>query len=309
MASTHSIDSSDRGHAGRLLAHAFSHLLGDQAADDPSYEPLVVIASDRTPASTWLASFLDTTPTRTTVERIAVCHGPALGRMLGTVDSGRLQTDLALHRLVVIDHADEVGGAERQRSLVDLLDALRARGVATCVSVATHPAATATLDPRLASRLAEGLLVMAPTSATSAAASGPHPPRRPVAIQRVVAAVAVHLECPLADLLGPSRCRSIADARSMAMYVARMATGRSYHAIGAACGGRDHTTVLHAVRVVQRRMARDAAYAAEVSRLVDRFSGFGVCSEPVSGASPRRTQPRRRPGRPRIHGSPTANRP
>ena len=303
------IDGGHRGEPNGLLAHAFSHLLGDQAADDPAYEPLVVIAADRTPASTWLASFLDAASTRAAVERIAVCHGPALGRMLGTVNSGRLQADLALHRLVVIDHADEVEGAEQQRSLVNLLDALRARGVATCVSVATHPAATATLDPRLASRLAAGLLVMAPASAASAPSCVPRPKRRPVSIQRVMAAVAVHLECPLADLLGPSRCRSIADARSMAMYVARMASGRSYHAIGAACGGRDHTTVLHAVRVVQRRMAHDAAYAEEVSRLVHRFSGFNVCSERVIGASPRRTRPRRRSRRPSTHGFPTANRP
>jgi chromosomal replication initiator protein len=53
-----------------------------------------------------------------------------------------------------------------------------------------------------------------------------------------------------ADLVGPSRCRQVSLARGMAMYLARRLTPKSLESIGAAFGGRDHTTVLHAVRKI-----------------------------------------------------------
>jgi hypothetical protein len=83
-----------------------------------------------------------------------------------------------------------------------------------------------------------------------------------------------HHELDVDDLLGPSRRRAVASARSLAMYLARLLTPKSLYAIGSACGGRDHTTVMHGVRVAERRIAGDTAFAADVARLVANLQGL-----------------------------------
>jgi chromosomal replication initiator protein len=72
-----------------------------------------------------------------------------------------------------------------------------------------------------------------------------------------------------ADLTGPSRRRQMAWARGVAMYLARTLTGQSLQSIGRAFGDRDHTTVLHGIRVTEERRSRDPAVAAEIERLVN----------------------------------------
>lgn len=72
-------------------------------------------------------------------------------------------------------------------------------------------------------------------------------------IQRVVAEkfnVSVH------DLVGKRRTHNIAFARQVAMYLCRKLTGCSYPEIGAIFGGRDHSTVIHANKVVSEKLER-----------------------------------------------------
>jgi chromosomal replication initiator protein len=82
-------------------------------------------------------------------------------------------------------------------------------------------------------------------------------------VKRVVAAFGVSE----AELLGASRLRGVLRARQVAMYLARDLTGLSLPRLGAAFGGRDHTTVLHACRKVEEEMASDAVLAKRVSEL------------------------------------------
>jgi chromosomal replication initiator protein len=51
------------------------------------------------------------------------------------------------------------------------------------------------------------------------------------------------------------------------MYLTRQLTHRSFPAIGGAFGGRDHSTVIHAVRVVERRMEEDSLVRADIKAL------------------------------------------
>jgi hypothetical protein len=273
MASPSVIDARDRGGAGELLTHSFSQLmrLGTDAAIP--FAPLVIVAADRTPASDCLAAFLEAESMAIPLDHIAIWDGPTLGRTLAARGGDRLLEHLTRHRLVVIDHIDDVGGTDRQRAVVGLFDALHRSGTATCVSLATHPSMARSLAHQLASRLSGGLLVVLPDAQRGRATNQWRSSRRPVTLTRIFTAVSRHEECSVADLYGPSRCRAIAAARSLAMYVARVVTQKSFHAIGAACGGRDHTTAMHAMKVVTRRMTRDAAFAGDVSRLVDRFAG------------------------------------
>jgi chromosomal replication initiator protein len=66
------------------------------------------------------------------------------------------------------------------------------------------------------------------------------------------------------DLAGKSRTRDIVVPRQVAMYLLRAETDASLIEIGGELGGRDHTTVLHGIRQVEKSLASDAALRAHV---------------------------------------------
>ncbi len=90
------------------------------------------------------------------------------------------------------------------------------------------------------------------------------PPR---AISRIQAAVAAYYGLRVQDLTGRRRTRHLARPRQVAMYLARRHTNYSYPAIGRCFGGRDHTTVLDACRVVERQARTDPEIARDLARL------------------------------------------
>ena len=75
-------------------------------------------------------------------------------------------------------------------------------------------------------------------------------PRRGDPVAAVQEAVCAHFGIALRDLVGPSRRADLAHARHIAMWLARETTTASLPEIGRAFGGRDHTTVLYAVRKI-----------------------------------------------------------
>jgi len=141
------------------------------------------------------------------------------------------------------------------------------RGTSFVVTMRAHPMACAMLEPSLASRLAGGLVVPLPPAGTprgpATADAAPAP-----SLRRIINATARLHGLAAADLTGPSRRRQMAWARGVAMYLARTLTGQSLQSIGRAFGDRDHTTVLHGIRVTEERRSRDPAVAAEIERLV-----------------------------------------
>jgi len=72
---------------------------------------------------------------------------------------------------------------------------------------------------------------------------------------------------PLEDLCGPARKRPLVDARQITMYVMRELTDLSYPSIGEQFGGRDHTTVLHAVQKITGQMKEKRAVFDQVTQL------------------------------------------
>lgn len=70
------------------------------------------------------------------------------------------------------------------------------------------------------------------------------------------------------DLCGPSRTRPLVTARQICMYVFRELTDFSYPAIGREFGGRDHTTVIHAVDKITRLMGERRAIYDQVAELI-----------------------------------------
>ena len=88
-------------------------------------------------------------------------------------------------------------------------------------------------------------------------------------------AVARHFGVDAAALSSSSRTAAVAWPRHVAMHLARELTDESLPAIGAAFGGRSHTTVLHACRRTRERLAADAAAAGDVDNLVRTLRGRG----------------------------------
>jgi chromosomal replication initiator protein len=79
--------------------------------------------------------------------------------------------------------------------------------------------------------------------------------RHSITIEQIQRRVAEHFDVRIADMTSKRRPASIAFPRQVAMYLARELTKASLNEIGDAFGGRDHGTVLHACKLVKKRMA------------------------------------------------------
>ena len=73
------------------------------------------------------------------------------------------------------------------------------------------------------------------------------------------------------ELCSANRSRDLAQARQIAMYLCRELTDMSLPEVGTAFGGRDHTTVMHAVKVIRERMAQKHAVFNQVTELTARI--------------------------------------
>ena len=80
---------------------------------------------------------------------------------------------------------------------------------------------------------------------------------RQITVENIQKTVADYYKMKVADLFSPKRTRAIARPRQVAMWLAKDLTAHSYPMIGDAFGGRDHTTVLHAVRKIDSLRTKD----------------------------------------------------
>ncbi len=86
-------------------------------------------------------------------------------------------------------------------------------------------------------------------------------------IQNIIDAVTKFYDVKLADLQSKRRHRSITVPRQVCMYLARHRTRYSLEEIGGYFGGRDHTTVMHAVKTTEDRMASEEDFAKQIEIL------------------------------------------
>jgi chromosomal replication initiator protein len=97
-----------------------------------------------------------------------------------------------------------------------------------------------------------------------------------VNIQTIQAAVCRHFRVTHLDLVSRRRGRGIVRPRQVGMWLARHLTVASLPEIGRAFGGRDHTTVMHALGVVERLMLQDAYWRNAVWTIVDSVDERGT---------------------------------
>jgi chromosomal replication initiator protein len=97
--------------------------------------------------------------------------------------------------------------------------------------------------------------------------------RPETSIDTIIQGCARFFNIKVSELKGPRRTRQVVVPRQIAMYLARKHTGMSLPEIGKRFGGRDHTTVLHAIRKITGCVEEDAAYRKKVD-LVARTLGL-----------------------------------
>jgi chromosomal replication initiator protein len=89
-------------------------------------------------------------------------------------------------------------------------------------------------------------------------------PEKSVPVETIKRRVAAYFDLSLEDIVSQRRHRAVARPRQIAMYFCKRLTRRSFPDIGQRFGGRDHTTVMHAVKRVEELALTDAAFAAEL---------------------------------------------
>ena len=254
----------------------------DKTVDVPArHNPLVVVGPSGCGKSQWLKNFFHLWRKRST-EKAGLWDGLALGAEIAAADEAdtldRWRSRFVSLPLVLIDGIDRVADSHSQQLLPFLFDAAASAGKQWVVTLRAHPHVCTTIQSALATRLSGGLVIALPRPAFKqhshpARGLGSLRLRQPKAVlRRVIATTALHYGLTPDDLTGPSRHRATAHARAMAMVLARQLTGQSLLAIGNAFGNRDHTTVMHSLRVVHKRLGNDCGVACDMDQLLRRLA-------------------------------------
>jgi len=90
-------------------------------------------------------------------------------------------------------------------------------------------------------------------------------------VHTIIDAVTGYYNVRLADLQSKKRNRSIATPRQVCMFLARKHTNHSLEEIGGYFGGRDHTTVMHAVRAIEAKREIDPKLSAQITEIETRL--------------------------------------
>lgn len=97
--------------------------------------------------------------------------------------------------------------------------------------------------------------------------------QRKVSIDDIQTRVAEHYKIRKAEMTSARRAREVARPRQVAMYLSKQLTPRSLPDIGRRFGGRDHTTVIHAVKQIEKLRAADAELDGDIRLLTRQLEG------------------------------------
>jgi chromosomal replication initiator protein len=91
--------------------------------------------------------------------------------------------------------------------------------------------------------------------------------RKDVTVENIQRTICEYFEIKLGDLKAKRRTQNIALPRQVAMYLCRKHTGTSYPAIGSMFGGRDHSTVIHASKTIEKKIKEDPNMQNTIEKL------------------------------------------
>ena len=96
---------------------------------------------------------------------------------------------------------------------------------------------------------------------------------RQVAIEDVIAGVCRFFSVSRTDVVGPSRKKEIARARHISMYLSKYLTDAPLKMIGSEFNGRDHSTVIHACRSIEKQSKSDRELSGQLDKMCQEISG------------------------------------
>jgi chromosomal replication initiator protein len=114
---------------------------------------------------------------------------------------------------------------------------------------------------------------LAMTQSTEASAVGA-PIRKVVTIPGIIDHISKKYGIPTTTIIGKKRTADVAAARQIAMYLSRELTDESFPKIGLAFGGKDHATVMHAYRKVDKDIEKRPELKTEIEKLIEELTGM-----------------------------------
>ena len=189
------------------------------------------------------------------------------GRILSRLTQGLVvdiqPADYALRRAIVDAKADAMAGVAVPPVVRDLLAQRIASNVRELEGGLNRLVAYASLSER----------AIDPAFAEDILADMFRAGQRRVTIDEIQKRVADHFKIRHAEMVSARRARVVARPRQIAMYLSKQLTPRSLPEIGRRFGGRDHTTVIHAVKQIEKLRAADNELDADVRLLMRALEG------------------------------------
>ncbi len=94
---------------------------------------------------------------------------------------------------------------------------------------------------------------------------------REISIESIQKIVANHFNIKTAELKSSKRLKTLVLPRQVAMYISRKMTSSSFPEIGNRFGGKDHSTIIHAIKKIEQKMEEDIQLKTTVERLMDNM--------------------------------------
>ncbi len=189
------------------------------------------------------------------------------GRILSRLTQGLVvdiqPADFALRRAILDAKATAMAGANVPPAVLDMLASRIASNIRELEGGLNRLVAYASLQGReIDEAFAEDVL-----------ADMFRAGRRRVTIDEIQRHVSAHFNIRQAEMVSARRARAVARPRQIAMYLAKQLTPRSLPEIGRRFGGRDHTTVIHAVKQIEKLRASDTEIDSDVRVLLRVLEG------------------------------------
>ena len=201
--------------------------------------------------------------------------------------------------MVILNRIDRVSKNESDQFMVgQYIDRLLTHSSLVLVTLPNHPT-TLDLHPTLASRLSAGFLLHIPNASSSTQQKNnkgyikrtqtpqgrEHNTKksRPIDVEkidtvnRIIFAVASHFRVTEKDVRNGSQRRCHVRPRGLAIYCVREMTDLSSHEIGRIFGGRDHSTVLHSLKVTTKILQQDQGADADLLAIRSRLELTRIC--------------------------------
>ena len=90
---------------------------------------------------------------------------------------------------------------------------------------------------------------------------------RELTVEEIVKKVSLHFNIKISDIKSAKRLKAVVLPRQIAMYISRQLTSSSYPDIGDRFGGKDHSTIIHAIRKIEKLMEEDFQLKSTIENL------------------------------------------